>query len=62
MINRALVGLGITGFSARHWPGLPGQQQLRRVFRKAVEQHAQCEIDYLLAIKDRTRMGVLRCR
>ena len=39
-----------------------GQQLIRRVFRKAGEQRALSEIDYLLAINDRTRIGALRYR
>ena len=39
-----------------------GQQLIRRAFRKAGEQRALSEIDYLLAINDRTRIGALRYR
>ena len=39
-----------------------GQQLIRRAFRKAGEQRALSEIDYLLAINDHTRMGALRYR
>jgi len=40
-----------------------GQQLIRRASRKAGEQRALSEIDYLLAINDQTRIGALRfCR
>ena len=39
-----------------------GQQLIRRAFRKAGEERALSEIDYLLAITDRTRIGALRYR
>ena len=39
-----------------------GQQLVRRAFRKAGEQRALSEIDYLLAIDDQTRIGALRYR
>ena len=39
-----------------------GQQLTRRAFRKAGEQRTLSEIDYLLAINDRTRVGALRYR
>ena len=39
-----------------------GQQLIRRAFRKAGEQRALSEIDYLLAINDQTRIGALRYR
>ena len=39
-----------------------GQQLIRRAFRKAGEQRALSEIDYLLAINDHTRIGALRYR
>lgn len=37
-----------------------GQQLIRRAFRKAGEERSLSEIDYLLAINDRTRIGALR--
>ncbi|GFZ79097.1 phosphatidylinositol kinase [Pseudohongiella nitratireducens] len=37
-----------------------GQQLIKRAFRKAGENRALSEIDYLLAINDRTRIGALR--
>ena len=37
-----------------------GQQLIRRAFRKSGEERALSEIDYLLAINDRTRIGALR--
>ena len=37
-----------------------GQQLIKRAFRKAGEERALSEIDYLLAINDRTRIGALR--
>lgn len=37
-----------------------GQQLIRRAFRKAGEERALSEIDYLLAINDQTRIGALR--
>ena len=39
-----------------------GRQLIRRAFRKAGEQRALSEIDYLLAITDQTRIGALRFR
>ncbi len=39
-----------------------GQQLIRRAFRKAGEQRALSEIDFLLAINDHTRIGALRYR
>ena len=39
-----------------------GRQLIRRAFRKAGEQRALSEIDYLLAISDQTRIGALRYR
>ena len=39
-----------------------GQRLIRRAFRKAGEQRALSEIDYLLAINDQTRIGALRYR
>ncbi|MCE2521262.1 MAG: HipA N-terminal domain-containing protein, partial [Alphaproteobacteria bacterium] len=39
-----------------------GRQLIRRAVRKAGEQRTLSEIDYLLAINDRTRIGALRCR
>ena len=39
-----------------------GQQLIRRAFRKAGEERALSETDYLLAIADRTRIGALRYR
>ena len=39
-----------------------GQLLIRRAFRKAGEQRALSEIDYLLAINDQTRIGALRYR
>ena len=39
-----------------------GRQLIRRAFRKAGGNRALSEIDYLLAIDDRTRIGALRCR
>ncbi len=39
-----------------------GRQLIRRAFRKAGEQHALSEIDYLLTINDQTRIGALRYR
>lgn len=39
-----------------------GQQLIRRAFRKAGEQRALSEIDYLLAIDDQTGIGALRYR
>lgn len=39
-----------------------GQQLIKRAFRKAGEQRTLSEIDYLLAITDRTRIGALRYR
>jgi len=39
-----------------------GQQLIRRAFRKAGEERTLSEIDYLLAITDRTRIGALRYR
>ncbi len=40
-------------------PDRLGQQLIRRAFRKAGQQRALSEIDYLLAINDQTRMGTL---
>ena len=37
-----------------------GQQLIKRAFRKAGEERALSEIDYLLAITDQTRIGALR--
>lgn len=37
-----------------------GQRLIKRAFRKAGEERALSEIDYLLAITDRTRIGALR--
>ena len=37
-----------------------GQQLIKRAFRKAGEERSLSEIDYLLAINDRTRIGALR--
>ena len=37
-----------------------GQQLTKRAFRKAGEERSLSEIDYLLAINDRTRIGALR--
>ncbi|MFT4862964.1 MAG: serine/threonine-protein kinase HipA [Pseudohongiellaceae bacterium] len=37
-----------------------GQQLVKRAFRKAGEERALSEIDYLLAITDQTRIGALR--
>ena len=37
-----------------------GQLLIKRAFRKAGEERALSEIDYLLAITDRTRIGALR--
>lgn len=37
-----------------------GQQLIKRAFRKAGEERALSEIDYLLAITDKTRIGALR--
>lgn len=37
-----------------------GQQLVRRAFRKADAERSLSEIDYLLAINDRTRIGALR--
>jgi len=37
-----------------------GQQLIKRAFRKAGEERPLSEIDYLLAITDRTRIGALR--
>lgn len=37
-----------------------GQQLIKRAFRKAGEERALSEIDYLLAITDHTRIGALR--
>lgn len=37
-----------------------GQQLIKRAFRKAGEERTLSEIDYLLAITDRTRIGALR--
>ena len=37
-----------------------GQQLIKRAFRKAGEERALSEIDYLLAISDKTRIGALR--
>jgi serine/threonine-protein kinase HipA len=39
-----------------------GQQLIKRAFRKAGEVRTLSEIDYLLAITDRTRIGALRYR
>ena len=39
-----------------------GRHLVRRAFRKAGEQRALSEIDYLLAITDQTRIGALRYR
>ena len=39
-----------------------GRQLIRRAFRKDGEQRTLSEIDYLLAINDRTRIGALRYR
>ncbi len=39
-----------------------GRQLIRRAFRKAGEQRAVSEVDYLLAVDDRTRIGALRFR
>lgn len=39
-----------------------GQRLIKRAFRKAGEKRALSEIDYLLAITDRTRIGALRYR
>ena len=39
-----------------HW----GRQLIKRAFRKAGEERALSEIDYLLAITDQTRIGALR--
>ena len=39
-----------------------GQRLIHRAFRNAGEQRALSEIDYLLAINDRTRIGALRYR
>ena len=39
-----------------------GRQLVRRAFRKAGEQRALSEVDYLLAITDQTRIGALRYR
>ena len=39
-----------------------GQRLVRRAFRKAGEERTLSEIDYLLAITDRTRIGALRYR
>ena len=39
-----------------------GQQLIKRAFRKAGEERALSEIDYLLAITDLTRIGALRYR
>ena len=37
-----------------------GQQLIKRAFRKAGEERVLSEIDYLLAISDKTRIGALR--
>jgi len=37
-----------------------GQQLIKRAFRKAGEERALSEIDYMLAITDQTRIGALR--
>ena len=37
-----------------------GQQLIRRAFRKAGDERTLSEIDFLLAITDRTRIGALR--
>ena len=37
-----------------------GRQLIKRAFRKAGEERALSEIDYLLAITDQTRIGALR--
>lgn len=39
-----------------------GQQLIKRAFRKSGEERTLSEIDYLLAITDRTRIGALRYR
>ncbi len=39
-----------------------GRQLIKRAFRKAGEERTLSEIDYLLAITDRTRIGALRYR
>ena len=39
-----------------------GQQLVRRAFRKSGEVRGLSEIDYLLAVNDRTRVGALRYR
>ena len=39
-----------------------GQQLIRRAFRKAGEERALSEIDYLITITDQTRIGALRYR
>ncbi len=39
-----------------------GQQLIRRAFRKSGEARSLSEIDYLLAITDKTRIGALRYR
>ncbi len=53
---------GLPGALRDTAPDRWGQQLVRRAFRKAGERRALSEIDYLLAMDDRTRTGALRCR